>query len=151
MKINALLLSSCHVLPHLNLVQGAKAEVAHDFSRNSVVEKSARPKESSALQGLDQLMGAHCGVPCLPRTKMPASTKSLNGVKVLRKSWRKWSIWIAHKEKKKGVSGGTFQAICLDSKSKSSLAAFPDVLRDHIHSEVHLNLSWCLAHLKVSA
>lgn len=101
MKINALLLSSCHVLLHLNLVQGAKAEVAHDFSRNSVAEKSARPKESSALQGLDQLMGAHCGVPCLPRTKMPASTKSLNGVKVLRRSWRKWSIWIAHKEKKR--------------------------------------------------
>ena len=61
MKRNALLLSSCCVLLHLNLVQGAKAKATHGSSRNSVVEKRAGPKGSGALHGLDQHKGAHCG------------------------------------------------------------------------------------------
>lgn len=41
---NALLLSNCHVLLHLNTVWAAKVEVTHSSSRNNVAEKSAAPK-----------------------------------------------------------------------------------------------------------
>lgn len=120
LKRNALLPSSCCVLLHL--VQGAKAKVAHASSRNSTVEKSAGPKGSGALHGLDHHTG-HTVAPRLPRTKMP-----LNSVEVLGSSWWAWSIWIAvtHSKKKKGrgVSGGTFQAGCLDAKEQEFLGCF---------------------------
>lgn len=145
MKRNALLPSSCRVLLHL--VQGAKAKVAHASFRNSTVEKSAGPKGSGALHGLDHHTG-HTVAPRLPRTKMP-----LNSVEVPGSSWWAWSIWIAvtHSKKKKG--GGFLEAhfklIAWMLKSKSSLGAFPDVFGDRIHDGA--NLSWWLAHRMVSA
>ena len=89
--------------------------------------------------------------PCLPRTKMPAATRSLNSVEVLGRSWWAWSIWIAvtHRKKKGGFLEAHFKLVAWTLKSKGSLGAFPDVLEDHIHDEA--NLSWWSAHRKVSA
>lgn len=52
LKRNALLLCSCHVLLHLNLVQGAKASDTYGSSKTSMVEKNTDPKGSGALHGL---------------------------------------------------------------------------------------------------
>lgn len=81
---------------------------------------------------------------------MPAATRSLNSVEVL--------VGMAHldssdtqekKGKKRGFLETHFKLVAWTLKSKGSLAAFPDVLEDHIHDEA--NLSWCLAHRKLSA